>query len=173
MLRCLLCAPREQPIALLCDVDLQQDYHQLSRCLQAMGRRAFVLTMPRVKLPGSGAGSARRGGWEAYTLPLILERLGMHDSSDESFRLGLRLYLIVGLGPGSQAEFSFELLGRFVQRARRLLDQPVRHSREAGVSRLQSMTTQAGYVSPYRVTSLLLNPRVGAELGALLPEVFL
>jgi len=161
----------DETIALLCDSELREDYLLLERCLRRLGAETFSMSLGRVRLPGGGEGSARHGGWEDYTVDRIAERY--RDVPPPVFRLGMRLYFIVGLGAGDKIELSFDLLGRFMKKALQLLECRGAGSREAGLACLDRLAQHRGFVDPYRVTSLLLSPPAQRDpLLPLLAEIF-
>jgi hypothetical protein len=175
----LLCTLREfagagrnlGPIALLCDAELREDYALLERCLRRLGAEAFTLSIGRVSLPGSGAASARHGGWEDHTLERVAERVG-RGVDPAAFRLGMRLYFVAALGAGDKTALRYELLTRFIGKAQALLDRPARGSREAALARLTGLVEARGYVDPYRAMTLLLTPGARDELAPLVRELF-
>lgn len=161
-----------EDVALLCDKELAADYQLLERVLVGTGRAAFSISMPRISLPGVGQGSARQGGWEDYTVSRLTERF-LPKHSVDAFKLGLRLYLLVGQGPGCKEPFRFDLLERFIRRAQRLLDTPARASRDAGLNLLRNLSEGRGFVDPYRVASALLTPNQEGDLLPWIPDLFL
>lgn len=160
----------EETIALLCDSELAADYLLLERCLRRLGAEVFSMSLGRVRLPGDVAGSARHGGWESYTVDRIVERY--RGFSPDAFKIGVRLYFIVALGAGDKTVFSFELLERFLGKARQLLGARPQGSREAGLACLAGLVRHRGFVDPYRLASLLLSPGKREALLPLLTEVF-
>lgn len=161
-----------EDVALLCDRELDSDYRLLERCLRQLGVSAFAVSMPRVGLPGVGTGSARKGGWEDYTVSRLTERL-LPKYEQAAFRLGLRLYFLVAQGPGCTEPFRYDLLERFMKRAERILDAPIKASRDAGRARLASFAKHRGYVEPYRLASALLSPSQEGDLRPWIAELFL
>lgn len=162
----------EETIALLCDAELSHDYHALTLCLRQLGKTAFFLTTNRVPLPETGTSSARHGGWEQYTVDRIVDRVGP-DQCEQSLKLGLRMYLIAGLGPGGDACFDFDLLRRCVSRARRILDKAPRTSGQGGLEQLRRLVARHGYVDPYRVTCMLLASKTFEEMVPWIAQIFL
>jgi hypothetical protein len=159
-----------ETIALLCDRELRHDTSLIEHCLRRLGGEVLSLSLGRVPLPEM-SGSARHGGWERYTFDRLFEACG--GCAAEEFRLGLRLYFIVGLGAGDAVPFSFELLVRFLKKARQLLAEPASGSRDAGLEQLRRLVRHRGFVDPYRLASLLLSPGPSRDLLPLLPEIFL
>lgn len=139
------------------DVELRSDYRTVARVLQTLGGPPVVrFEVPRVPLDGITR-STRAGGWEDYTLdafqgPLI-EEYGL-----AAFRLGLRLYLVAGLGRTAAESFSLRHLGRWVRRAVRLLgDRADGGGSGEAKSYLGRLTRREGYADPYRVVAALLS----------------
>jgi hypothetical protein len=141
-------------VVLAHDIELRSDYRTVAHILETLGSRVVRFEVPRVPLDGATR-SARAGGWENYTLgafqgPLIDEHgLG-------AFRLGLRLYLVAGLGRTAAQSFSLRQLERWVRRAARLLTV---HGDGGDVAApyLSRLTGRLGYADPYRVATQLLN----------------
>jgi len=162
----------DEDLALMCDQELDSDYRLLEISLRKCGLNAFWFSMPRVSLPGVGLGSARHGGWEDYTVSRLAERC-IPAYGEPAFRLGMRLYFLVAQGPGCKEPFRFELLQRFMKRARRLLDAPLTNSREAGAERLRKLCDARGFAEPYRVASALISPHMEEDLRPWIPDLFL
>jgi hypothetical protein len=144
-------------VVLAHDVELRTDYRTVAHVLTALGATVVRFEVPRVPL-GGVARSTRHGGWQGYTLgafagPLI-EAHGL-----DAFRLGMRLYLIAGLGRTARDSFSVGQLRRWIRRARHLLDwnggDPSATCRDLGAY-LMARTGARGYADPYRVMTTLL-----------------
>ncbi|MGD3112662.1 hypothetical protein [Streptomyces sp. YGL11-2] len=146
--------PRYDLVVLAHDVELRSDYRTVAHVLQTLGAKVARFEVPRVPLDGVRR-SARAGGWEGYTLdafqgPLI-ERHGL-----AAFRLGLRLYLVAGLGRTAQQSFTMQHLGRWVRRAERLLSERTGGGVDVGPY-LPRLTGGQGYADPYRVATALMS----------------
>jgi hypothetical protein len=159
-----------ETIALLCDRELSHDTSLLEHCLRRLGGEVLSLSLGRVPLPEM-AGTTRHGGWERYTFDRLVESCG--GCSSEELRLGLRLYFIVGLGAGDRVPFRFELLTRFLAKARALLAEGTAGPRDVALAHLRQLVLHRGFVDPYRLASLLLSPGPRRELLPLVPEIFL
>jgi hypothetical protein len=105
-------------VVLLCDSDLEPDYAALQRILEHFGATVRRLALGRVPVDGR-ISSARHGGWRGHTAGALLHDLG--DDDVHTLRLGVRLYFIAMLGPGSAVGFDPALLRRSLRRAARLL----------------------------------------------------
>lgn len=164
-----------ESMALLCDEELQLDYLLIERVLRRLGCPAHRLSLGRVPLDGE-VRSSRGGGWQSYTFDKIIERFAPHDDLD-TFRLGMRLYFIAGLGSSAKQSFRFDLLEPFMQRAARLLVQhppraaEVNDEQKALLRRFSESWN--GYVDPYQLTSALLSRKRPIEPAGVLPKVYL
>jgi hypothetical protein len=161
-------------VVLAHDVELRTDYRTVAHVLTALGAEVVRYEVPRVPLEGS-VRSARHGGWQGYTLGAFSGAL-VEEFGTDVFRLGLRLYLVAGLGRTSPQSFSADHLRRWMHRARRLLD---RHG--GGVPAAAELTAAGGYLAaragrrryadPYQVTGALVSRDPAVPVGGLLQVV--
>ncbi|WP_225726926.1 MULTISPECIES: hypothetical protein [unclassified Nocardia] len=166
-------APDYDEIVLLCDTELAADYALLQRILQSMGPTVHRVTIGRVPIDGQ-IRSARAGDWREVHAAALLDRLSARD--DAEVRLGMRLYFIATLGPGSGQSFRWDLLTTCLDRARRLLsgDRAEDPATPAEfVAEQRAARGQAAYVDPYRLTSRLLARYRPAARRSLLEAVYL
>jgi len=142
---------------LMYDRDMRDDYVMVERVLRAFGARVSRVEVERVPIAGAAV-SSRYGGWQGHTLPEVRAQAG---GGDAAFQLGLRMYLIAGLGRGGRSSFEFGQLRRWVTRAQRILDMGA-HADPDTARFLRRLARGTGYVDPYRLTSSLLSrdPRV-------------
>jgi len=161
----LMCALRELlPLAtgygrllLAYDRELDADYRLLDRVLSQFGARVSRVVVTRVPIDGRSQ-STRHGGWQRYTLGALIRRF-LPAYGEADFRLGLRLYLIAGLGKGGDRSFDLDHLRRQLDRARQLRERTgAGAGGDAGELRrfLAGLAARPGYVDPYRLTSDLL-----------------
>ncbi|MEU3983398.1 hypothetical protein AB0F77_25490 [Streptomyces sp. NPDC026672] len=160
--------PRYDLVVLAHDVELRHDYRTVAHVLETLGARVVRFEVPRVPLEGNTR-SARAGGWEGYTLdafqgPLI-ERHGL-----AAFRLGLRLYLVAGLGRTAAQSFALRPLERWVRRAGRLLADHAGATAEPAPY-LTGITGRQGYADPYRVATALLSKDSDVPVAGLIRVV--
>ncbi|MEU9478092.1 hypothetical protein [Streptomyces sp. NPDC048191] len=156
-------------VVLAHDVELRSDYRTVARVLETLGAPAVLrFEVPRVPLDGVTR-SARAGGWEGYTLGAYQGAL-IEEHGPAAFRLGLRLYLVAGLGRTAAQSFSLRQLGRWVRRAGRLLRDHAGDGAEA-TRYLTRLTGRRGYADPYRVTTALLNHDSEVPVAGLLRTV--
>ncbi|MEO3809880.1 hypothetical protein ABGB17_12845 [Sphaerisporangium sp. B11E5] len=173
----LLVAGRYDHVVLASDAELAPDYRLLARTLECFGMRASRLAVTRVPIGGVSR-STRHGGWEGCTLGALIDRF-VPEHGVPAFRLGLRLYLVAGLGKGAGQSFDPEHLRRQINRAARMLDQagqpgqpgPAGPSPELRVF-LRGLAGADGYVDPYRLTSSLLSRHRPVPLRDLLGTVY-
>lgn len=142
-------------VVLAHDPEIRSDYRTIAHVLTVLGAEVSRIEFTRIPLDGVAV-SSRFGGWHGYTVgalagPLVAEFGG------PAFALGLRLYLLAGLGPISRESFSVRHLRRFVQRARRLLDQHGTGSPASGGLDLPTLTGRLPYVDPHRLVTQLLS----------------
>jgi hypothetical protein len=154
---------------LLCDTELEADYILLQRVLEHLGTTVRRITLGRVPVDGKVA-PAGRGGWHQHTAAALL---GATDGySEDVLRLGMRLYFIAGLGPGTGASFSFALVHRALHRAGQLLAT----SRSDPGAELAALVGRHrghhAYVDPYRLTSGLLARHRDRPVRELIEGVF-
>jgi hypothetical protein len=167
----LLVAGRYDHVVLASDAELAPDYRLLARTLDHFGVRVSRIAVTRVPIAGVSR-STRHGGWEGCTLSALIDRF-VPEFGVPAFRLGLRLYLVAGLGKGSGQSFDPDHLRRQLNRAARLLDQepPAGPSPELE-GFLRRLAGDDGYVDPYRLTSSLLARHRPAPLRDLLGTVY-
>lgn len=157
-------------VLLVHDVELRADYRTIGYLLAALGARVWRLEFPRVPLDGI-ARSTRFGGWQGYTLGALAPPL-VAEFGAPAFALGLRLYLVAGLGRTARESFSVRQLRRWVLRAGRLLAE--HGNRPADASRDPSLAALAGrlpYVDPYRLVTSLLSREAAIPAARLLQVV--
>jgi hypothetical protein len=161
-------------VVLAHDVELRTDYRTVAHVLTALGAEVVRYEVPRVPVDGS-VRSTRYGGWQGYTLGAFSGPL-VEEFGADVFRLGLRLYLVAGLGRTAPQSFSADHLRRWMRRARRLLD---RHG--GGVPAPAEVTAAGGYLAaragrrrfadPYQVTGALVSRDPAVPVGGLLHVV--
>ncbi|MFF3916365.1 hypothetical protein ACFYZB_23310 [Streptomyces sp. NPDC001852] len=164
-------APEYDELVLLYDDELAADYVLLQRTLGACGPDVRRVALGRVPIDGV-VRSARHGGWQGHTAGAVLRTLGP-DYEEAAVRIGVRLYFIAMLGPGSQQSFRYDLLRKACARADRwLADGPAADPLPVAelVSRHQG---EHCYVDPYRLTTGLLGRHRSAPAGGLLSAVYL
>ncbi len=152
-------------VVLLCDSDLEPDYAALQRILEHFGATVRRVALGRVPVDGRIT-SARHGGWRGHTAGALLHDLG--DDDVHTLRLGVRLYFIAMLGPGSAVGFDPALLRRSLRRAARLLA-------AGGCGPVADVAVHRGrhrYVDPYRLTAAVLGRHGGAPAGDAIRRVF-
>jgi len=155
-------------LLLLCDEELAPDYLLLERILARAGVASSRLSLGRVSL-GGAVRSSRAGGWTEHTAGRLIDRY-LPRFGTPAFRLGMRLYFIATLGRTAGTTFSFPDLERAMVKAERLVAAlPPTTDPEQRVAILRAHVHRAGYVDPYRLTSLLQANRPDPALGALLP----
>ncbi|HEY5835257.1 hypothetical protein [Streptomyces sp.] len=165
-------APEYDEVVLVYDPELGPDYRLLERTLAIAGAGTRRFAIGRVPIDGV-VRSARQGGWQGHAADALLAAADGHEP--EAVRLGMRLYFIAVLGPGTQQSFRHDLLEQCLRRAARLLA-----TASDGLTR-EEMATEIGrhrrdhlFVHPYRLTSALLARRRPAPPAtSLLREVYL
>lgn len=150
------------------DTDLRSDYRTIAYVLGVLGARVARFEVPRVPLDGVTR-SARYGDWEGYTLD-ELQRPEIMEHGSAAFRLGLRLYLVAGLGRTARQSFSIRQLQRWVRRAEALLAERNGAQQEMGPY-LSRLSGHRGYADPYRVATALLGHDQELPLAGLLRVV--
>lgn len=157
------------------DVEVRADYRAIAHVLGVLGCSASRIEFPRVPLDGV-ARATRHGGWHRYTVGALSGPL-VAESGADAFALGLRLYLIAGLGRTAPESFSLPLLHRWVRRARRLLDEhaaatggPATGGPATGAA-LLALAGRLPYADPYRVATALLRRDATVAVGDLLRVV--
>ncbi|MEA2207361.1 MAG: hypothetical protein QOE77_4137, partial [Blastocatellia bacterium] len=155
------------------DIEIRADYRTIAHVLTGLGARVWRLEFPRVPLDGI-ARSTRFGGWQGYTVDALAEPL-VAEFGVPAFALGLRLYLVAGLGRTAPDSFSVRHLRRWTQRADRLLAEHA--GRPAAPGDLSVLAGRLPYVDPYRLVTAFLSrdpvlppdQLLGAVLGPVLP----
>lgn len=163
-------APGFDEVVLLYDAELDPDYQLLQRVLSRLGPVVHRVPLGRVPIDGQIV-SARHGDWAGLTADALLEKLG-EQNPDPVLRLGMRLYFIAVLGPGSAESFRDDLLCRSLRRAERLLT----HAGDPGGEAAELLTRQrfhGGHVDAYPLTSSLLAKHAAPPGRDLLEAVFL
>lgn len=181
-------AARHDRIVLACDAELAADYRLLARILEEFGASTVQVEVTRVPLAGTRR-STRHGGWEGVTLGRLCEEF-VPEHGVAPFRLGLRLYLIAGLGKGDRQSFDLSHLRRQIQRAAHLLqrhgvdpadvDLDPRSGLRTDVTdplalrrTVRALAGDDAVVDPYRLTSGLLGRHAPVRQPGLLRAVFL
>lgn len=147
------------------DTEIRADYRTIAHVLTGLGAEVSLIEFPRVPLDGV-ARSTRFGGWQAYTVGALAPPL-VAEFGTPAFALGLRLYLVAGLGRTARESFSHKHLRRWTQRAARLLDE---HG-PAGAPDLSSLAGRMPYVDPYRLVTTLLSRDAAIPAAELLAVV--
>jgi hypothetical protein len=165
-------APEFDEVVLVHDPELGPDYQLLERTLAVAGSGARRFAIGRVPIDGV-VRSARQGGWQGHTVGALLAAADGHEP--ETVRLGMRLYFIAVLGPGTEQSFRHDLLEQCLRRAARLLaiasDGPAPEEMAAEIGRHRRDHL---FVHPYRLTSgLLTRRRPAPPARSLLREVYL
>ena len=156
---------------LIFDQELAPDYVLLQRLLDGPGRTVERVPLGRVPLDGTNR-SARHGGWDGRTARALIERVAAgHD--DPVLRLGMRLYFIAVLGPGTSESFRPELLRGCLRRAAKLLDRARPTGPDEVRAALERSRGKHLHVDPYRLTSALLRRHGPAPSADLLEAVYL
>ncbi|HEV2886115.1 MAG TPA: hypothetical protein VGX49_04330 [Jatrophihabitans sp.] len=140
-------------VVLAHDVEIRADYRTVAHVLAALGAEVWRLEFPRVPLDGV-ARSTRFGGWQGYTVDALAGPL-VAEFGAPAFALGLRLYLVAGLGRTAPDSFSRRHLRRWTQRADRLLAEHAGRAEPAGD--LSLLAGRLPYVDPYRLITVLLS----------------
>ncbi|MGW1270351.1 hypothetical protein [Streptomyces sp. NPDC002491] len=168
---------RHDLVILAHDNELRTDYRTIAHVLNTLGADATRFEVPRVPLDGVTQ-STRLGGWQGHTLGAFAGPL-LEEFGPEAFRLGLRLYLVAGLGRTARESFSTYQLRRWTRRARRLLEA---HgvsggpATDPGASRatgqfLAARAGRRGYADPYQVATLLMSNDPAVPVAGLLRVV--
>lgn len=140
-------------VVLAHDVEIRADYRTIAHVLTGLGARVERLEFPRVPLDGV-ARSTRYGGWQGYTVDALAEPL-VAEFGESAFALGMRLYLIAGLGRTAPDSFSVRHLRRWTQRADRLLTE--HRGVPTDPADLSVLAGRLPYVDPYRLVTALLS----------------
>ncbi|ACZ83712.1 hypothetical protein [Streptosporangium roseum] len=167
---------RHDLVLLVYDKELRHDYLVLEHVLCRLGAAVERLELVRVPIDGE-VRSSREGGWQGYTIGGFAEPV-VAEFGQEAFRLGLRLYLLAGLGRGQGESFSLPHLKRWVRRAQRLLDTAGEGTEidaaDADVetddlpSQLSRLAGRRGFIDSYRLTTNMLTRAGGIPLRELL-----
>ncbi|WP_329108938.1 hypothetical protein OG792_09815 [Micromonospora sp. NBC_01699] len=163
-------------VVLAHDTELRADYQTVAHVLGAFGATVVRFEVSRVPL-GGVAQSTRFGGWQGHTLGAFAGPF-VDEFGPAAFRLGLRLYLVAGLGRTARESFSTQHLGRWVRRAARLLAEHGQQGPEAGGADsrdpgryLAELAGTRGYADPYRVATQLMSRDAGVPVADLLRVV--
>jgi hypothetical protein len=157
-------------VVLAHDTELRADYQTVAYLLGALGATVSRFEVPRVPVDGV-VKSARFGGWQGYTLDAFAGPV-IGEFGPAAFRLGLRLYLVAGLGRTARQSFSAHYLRRWTRRAVRLLDQPAVPAERLVIGLyLARLAGRRGYADPYRLATLLMSREAGVPLAGLLQVV--
>lgn len=141
-------------IAVVYDRELTGDYVLLQRVLGVLGGNATRVPIDRVPIDGV-VRSSRYGGWQACTVPALLE--ACDTGEPDVLRLGMRLYFLAVLGKDTSQSFRAEKLRQCMDRARRLLagDSPRLADAEL-TAYLGALRGSSLHVDPYRLVCGLL-----------------
>ncbi|WP_406438026.1 hypothetical protein OHB14_56125 [Streptomyces sp. NBC_01613] len=162
-------------VVLAHDVDLRTDYQTLAHVFTALGATVVRFEVPRVPIDGV-VRSTRFGGWQGHTLGAFAGAL-VDEFGPEAFQLGLRLYLVAGLGRTARSSFSLGHLRRWMRRAVRLLDEsggplPPAGSEHGTAGRfLAARAGRRRYADPYLLATTLLGRDPAVPAGELLRVV--
>lgn len=167
---------RHDLVLLVYDKELRHDYLVLEHVLSRLGAAVERLELVRVPIDGE-VRSSREGGWQGYTIGGFAGPV-VDEFGQEAFRLGLRLYLLAGLGRGQGESFSLPHLKRWVRRAQRLLDAAGADT-EVGAAgedvetgdlpgQLSRLAGRRGFLDSYRLTTTMLTRDSGIPLRELL-----
>jgi hypothetical protein len=154
-------------VVLAHDVEIRADYRTIAHVLTGLGAEVSRLEFPRVPLDGV-ARATRFGGWQGYTVTPLAGPL-VAEFGAPAFALGLRLYLVAGLGRTARESFSIRHLRRWTQRAGRLLAE--RGERPVTSGSLAGLAGPLPYVDPYRLVTTLLSRDAAMPPGHLLDVV--
>jgi hypothetical protein len=166
-------------VVLAHDTELRADYQTVAYVLRALGASVTRFEVPRIPIDGM-VKSTRFGGWQGHTLGAfagpVIEEFG-----PAAFRLGLRLYLVAGMGRTARQSFSAQDLRRWTRRARRLL---IRHALPLDASGLQDqagpsatsrylalLAGRRGYTDPYQLATTLMSRDPAVPVAELLQIV--
>jgi hypothetical protein len=163
--------PEYDEVVLLCDRELERDYHLLQVVLSELGHTVHRIALGRVPIEGR-IQSARHGGWRDTSARTLLDTIGA-GAGDAAVRLGMRLYFIAVLGPGQHQSFRLDLLRQCLHRAERLLSGGRTVDPAPVVEILERHRGHHAYVDPYRLTASLLARHRPAPGPDLLSAVYL
>ncbi|MBV2156636.1 hypothetical protein [Kitasatospora sp. SUK 42] len=150
-------------VVLAHDTELRTDYQTVAHVLRALGVEVRLFEVPRVAVNGV-VQSTRAGGWRDHTMGALAGPL-IEEFGPDAFRLGLRLYLVAGLGRTARESFSLRHLRRWARRASALL---AAHG-DGGQGRMTAAEVDAvgrhlaplagrrGYADPYQVATELMS----------------
>jgi hypothetical protein len=158
-------------ILLAHDRDLRPDYLLIQHVLTACGATVARFEVARVPLDGTAL-STRYGGWHGYTLDRLAGP-AINEFGPAAFRLGLRLYLVAGLGRTATQSFSARHFRRWLRRAATMLAGGRPEHAPALGGYLAGLAAARGYVDPYRLTTKMLTRGEGAPVRDLLHAVYL
>jgi hypothetical protein len=145
-------------IVLAHDTELRTDYQTVAHVLTALGARVARYEVPRVPIDGV-VQSTRFGGWRDHMVQPIASPL-VDEFGLAACRLGLRLYLVAGLGRTARQSFSTVHLRRWTRRADRLLAEHGTPGPTVGPQLSGYLAAQAkgrGYADPYQVATTLMS----------------
>jgi hypothetical protein len=159
-------------VVLAHDLEIRADYRTIAHVLTALGAEVSRIEFSRVPLDGV-ARPARFGGWRGYTVGALSRPL-VAEFGEPAFALGLRLYLIAGLGRTGRESFSVRHLRRWVHRAGRLLaEHGVRPGSAAGAAGavVSALAGRSPYMDPFRLVTTLLSRDAAVPKAELLDVV--
>jgi hypothetical protein len=166
--------PDHDEVLLVYDPELRHDFQLLHHVLSTLGASVGRLEVNRVPLDG-GIRSARHGDWNGYLLDEVSRPL-LDEVGVAQFRLGIRLYLLAGMGRGLGQSFSLAHLRRWARRAGQLLartaaDPPAADPR-AVRNWVRGLTYEKAWADPYRLTTTLLRRDSGAPLAGVIRGLY-
>jgi hypothetical protein len=146
-------------VVLAHDTGLRSDYRTIEYVLRALGAAVARFEVSRVPIGGATC-STRFGGWQGHTLAAFAGQMA-EEFGLEAFRLGLRLYLVAGLGGATRQSFSTQHLKRWARRARKLLAEQCGRGQDADERvpvawYLHRLASRHGYPDPYRIATALM-----------------
>jgi hypothetical protein len=140
-------------VVLAHDPEIRADYRTIAHVLATLGAEVSRIEFSRIPLDGV-ARSTRHGGWQGYTVGALSQPL-VAEFGAPAFALGMRLYLIAGLGRLARDSFSHKHLRRWTQRAGRLLAE---HEPSAGTGPdLSALAGRLPYVDPAKLLTTMLS----------------
>lgn len=157
-------------VVLAHDTEIRTDYRIVEHILTALGAQVTRLEFPRVPLDGLTQ-STRHGGWHPYTVDALSEPL-VAEFGQPAFALGMRLYLIAGLGRTAPASFSTRHLRRWTLRAQRLIDThgEGKTARNNPID-LRPIIGSSHVADPYRLITSMLSREAPVAASTLLDVV--
>jgi hypothetical protein len=160
---------KEDLIVFVFDDEQYGDFILIKHILNEFGYKVFFSVTSRIGLEGK-INSSRFGGWEKYTLSIILERY-KKDYSPEAVRLGLKLYFMLCFAGKSSANFSYLMLDKYVRRAEGFLKK-YKNLYSANLDNnefkqlLKNITLKSDteYLSPFRLSESLFSSKINENV---------